>query len=265
MIKKRGSYSAIIATFVLIVSLAGWPAPAVAATPNPALSYFLEADNVNLTSVKIRADVELEADVVGLSSLPQPFTYRFGVTCIGWTHYNGPDRQAVTLPYNPSRPIPIEISDTVTVPWDCAASPGAAVDGYFWVKTGSAPDQWNGAGMLNFKVELPKLTTTRSQIEKKYDAHAADFGISLPRGSAGFIAWEKRLRAFMGEPETLRVTGTYLGDPAILNYQIGTQLVVIQGLDGAFVSGWRMSDDQILHVRTRRSLGGHAPAMAEER
>jgi hypothetical protein len=55
---------------------------------------------------------------------------------------------------------------------------------------------------------------------------------------------------------TVRVTGTYRGNPAILNYNPTTAQVVVQATDGTFISGWQMSPAQLQNVITRASLGG---------
>jgi hypothetical protein len=98
------------------------------------------------------------------------------------------------------------------------------------------------------------LTATRSQIEKKLDKHAADFGITAPRGTAGFDEFEHALRSQVQDPATLHIDGTYRGDPAIINYNPNTGLAVIQKPSGEFVSGWRLSPEQASNVLQRGSL-----------
>jgi hypothetical protein len=98
------------------------------------------------------------------------------------------------------------------------------------------------------------LTTSRSQLEKKFDKHAADFGITAPRGRAGFDESEQALRSQIQDPVTLHINGTYRGDPAIINYNPNTGLAVIQKPSGEFVSGWRLSPEQATNVLQRGSL-----------
>ena len=102
---------------------------------------------------------------------------------------------------------------------------------------------------------LPRLIVTRSQIEAKFK-HAPDFGVIEARGSAGFTAYEKALRDFVHNSSTVRLEGTYRGQTAILNYDQSTHLVVVQTLQGQFLSGWKMSAAQLKNLVTRRSLGG---------
>jgi hypothetical protein len=69
-------------------------------------------------------------------------------------------------------------------------------------------------------------------------------------------AYEQAARQFVSNPATIRVRGTYRGEPAILNYDPATRLVVVQSPSGDFVSGWRMSSAQLQNVEQQRSLGG---------
>jgi len=98
------------------------------------------------------------------------------------------------------------------------------------------------------------LRITRAQIEKKFDKHAADFGITAPRGTAGFCEFEQALRSQVQDPTTIHINGTYRGDPAIISYNPNTGLAVIQKPSGEFVSGWRLSPEQATNVLQRGSL-----------
>jgi hypothetical protein len=57
-------------------------------------------------------------------------------------------------------------------------------------------------------VEETPLTGTRSQIEKKFDKHAEDFGITESRGRAGFDEFEQVVRSQIQDPATLHINGT---------------------------------------------------------
>jgi hypothetical protein len=102
--------------------------------------------------------------------------------------------------------------------------------------------------------EETPLTTPRAQIEKKFDKHAEDFGITAPRGKAGFDEFEQALQSQIRDPATLHINGTYRGDSAIINYNPNTGLAVIQKPSGEFVSGWRLSPEQAANVLQRGSL-----------
>ena len=58
----------------------------------------------------------------------------------------------------------------------------------------------------------------------------------------------------MNNPRTLNIDGTYRKEPAILNYNPDTKLVVIQKPDGDYVSGWKLSPDQEKNVTESGSL-----------
>jgi hypothetical protein len=102
---------------------------------------------------------------------------------------------------------------------------------------------------------LPDLTLDSAQLEAKFK-HAADFGITEPRGAAGFEAYGNAVDSFVSDSSTVRIEGTYRGNAAILNYDPQSRLVVIQEPSGEFVSGWRMSPAQLHYVVTKGSLGG---------
>jgi hypothetical protein len=102
--------------------------------------------------------------------------------------------------------------------------------------------------------EETPLSITRSQIEKKFDKHAEDFGITQPRGKAGLDEFEQAVRSQIQDPATLHINGTYRGDPAVINYNPNTGLAVIQKPSGEFVSGWRLSPEQATNVLQRGSL-----------
>ena len=106
---------------------------------------------------------------------------------------------------------------------------------------------------VKLAAETP-LTTTRSQIEKKFDKHAADFGITAPRGTPGFDEFEQAVRSHVHDPATIHIDGTYRAGPAIINYNPNTGLAVIQNPSGEFVSGWRLSPEQVANVLQRGSL-----------
>jgi hypothetical protein len=102
---------------------------------------------------------------------------------------------------------------------------------------------------------LPELSVTVTQLERKFK-HAKVLGVALGRGRAGFQAFDAALRRFLADPSTRRVLGSYRDRPAILSYQVRSRVVVVQDLDGRFVSTWRLRHRQIIHVVNDRRLGG---------
>jgi hypothetical protein len=107
---------------------------------------------------------------------------------------------------------------------------------------------------VKLAAETP-LTTTPSQIEAKFK-HAQDFGVTEPRGRAGFDALEKALSEQVNDPGTMHIAGTYRGNPAILNYNPSTGTVVVQSPTGEFISGWRVSQAQAANILNQGKLGG---------
>ena len=103
--------------------------------------------------------------------------------------------------------------------------------------------------------EVP-LQTDRGQIEKKYDQHAKDFGVTDPRGRVGFSNFDTALKEVVADPVTMHIQGTYRGDPAILNYNPRSGLCVVQTPDGKFWTGFRLNSDQAWNVVNRGALGG---------
>jgi uncharacterized protein YukE len=119
----------------------------------------------------------------------------------------------------------------------------------------TAESAGNASRLSNLASKLPDMTESQAQLEAKFK-HAGDFGVTEPRGAAGFDAYGKVLDKFVRDSSTVRVRGSYRGEPAILNYNPTNRLVVVQAPDGAYVSGWQMSRAQLQHVISRRSLGG---------
>lgn len=70
------------------------------------------------------------------------------------------------------------------------------------------------------------------------------------------VAFERAVEQFVDDPSTVHVYGEYRGKNVILSYDVTSRLVVVQSVDGAFVSGWKMTPDQLMHVLKDRRLGG---------
>jgi hypothetical protein len=104
--------------------------------------------------------------------------------------------------------------------------------------------------------DLPELSASRSQLEAKFDKHAQDFGVTEPKGAAGFDSFGKAVNSFVNDSSTVRTLGTYHKEPAILNYNPDSALVVVQKPSGEFVTGWQMNEQQLWNVKNRGSLGG---------
>lgn len=103
--------------------------------------------------------------------------------------------------------------------------------------------------------EVPLQTDLR-QIEEKFSQHAEDFGVTDPRGRTGFDNFDRAVKQVVDDPGTLHIEGTYRGQPVILNYNPNSGLCVIESPDGRFVSGWKLSPDQVENVMRNGKLGG---------
>lgn len=116
-----------------------------------------------------------------------------------------------------------------------------------------SPSSGPGLGPAIKRIDPVDVTFDAGQIEKKFK-HAADFGVSEPRGSDGFRHFTERVREFMADPKTEHISGTYRGDEVLLSVNPDTKLIVVQRPDGKFVSGWEMSEDQMASVLSEGRL-----------
>lgn len=122
-------------------------------------------------------------------------------------------------------------------------------------KKGDRPANGPKIGTGVKTVEKRDLVIDRASIEKKYK-HASNFGVTEPRGRDGFDKYEAAVRNHVDDPKTMHIDGTYRGDPAILNYNPDTGLVVVQSPKGDFISGWKLSPTQEQYVLNEGKLGG---------
>jgi hypothetical protein len=98
---------------------------------------------------------------------------------------------------------------------------------------------------------LPALAVPLAQLRRKFK-HAREFGVLLNNSKAGWEAFDGAVTSFVEDGKTTRIAATrgrYRDAPAILNYNGKSRLVVIQHPDGEFWSCWRMSPEQLIHVR----------------
>jgi hypothetical protein len=103
-----------------------------------------------------------------------------------------------------------------------------------------------GAGVKT--IDAKPLSIDQKQVEKKYNSHATDFGVNDPRGKDGFTKFEQAIQDVTKGSQTLHIDGMYRGDPAIINYNPSSNLVVVQKPTGEFVSGWKLGDKQAQYV-----------------
>jgi RHS repeat-associated protein len=94
-----------------------------------------------------------------------------------------------------------------------------------------------------------------SQIQAKFK-HAEDFGVKGNYNKANGQAYEKALRDHIADPDTKPISGTYRGQPADIYYNSRTGNAVITDKAGNYVSGWKLSADQVQHLLSNGKLGG---------
>jgi hypothetical protein len=91
------------------------------------------------------------------------------------------------------------------------------------------------------------------QLQAKFK-HADDFGVSGNYSSANAEQFEGALRSHISDPNTQLVNGTYRGQPADIYFNPNTENAVITDKAGNFVSGWKLSQDQIKYLTTTGNL-----------
>jgi len=89
---------------------------------------------------------------------------------------------------------------------------------------------------------------TNKQLQKKYDAHAKDFGIMGNYNPKNRDLFRKKLIEHM--KSTHACLGTYKGHDVYHYYNPDTKLnVMVDRTNNKFISGWRLSDDQIKYMK----------------
>ena len=66
--------------------------------------------------------------------------------------------------------------------------------------------------------------------------------------------FERAIRAHIEDETTLMIPGTYRGEPVTHFVKPQTGLNVMRDMQGAFVSGWRLTLVQLTNVLVRGSL-----------
>lgn len=82
---------------------------------------------------------------------------------------------------------------------------------------------------------------TRRQLQKKFDSHKYDFGLGEKSANNGTLAeFRDKILEHLADPATVE-KGTYHSEVnSKVHYNARTNIVVIIGEDGMFVSGWRI-------------------------
>ncbi|MCV7251777.1 hypothetical protein H7J86_06345 [Mycobacterium hackensackense] len=110
-----------------------------------------------------------------------------------------------------------------------------------------------GASRAVTLAKAPGISFTSRQLASKFK-HAGDFGIAGKFNPQNAQLFQQALNAFVDDPATLHIAGTYRGAPTILNVQPQSGLAVLQQEGGQFISGWKLKADQLANVLMRGSL-----------
>lgn len=199
------------------------------------------------------ADRELGEIASDARDHPLAFAQAAGEAMVDWTEWSKDPAEAL------GEVLPAVLLTVATAGGAMAAQAStvamAAEDAATVVEVGSGFTDSKAEAAVDVDEELPPLAISRQSAESKFK-HADAFGVIEPRGSSGFMSFEKVIQSFLDEADTVRVRGTYRGAPAILSYNSETLHVIVQDPEGKFISGWRMTDRQYRNVLSRRSLGG---------
>jgi hypothetical protein len=85
------------------------------------------------------------------------------------------------------------------------------------------------------------------QIQRKFK-HALDFGVTENYNQINAAAFQAALQKHVANKNTQVIKGTYRGKPAMLYVNPNTRQTVIEDALGNFVSGWKLSKEQLQYV-----------------
>ena len=97
------------------------------------------------------------------------------------------------------------------------------------------------------------ITCNPRQLQRKFK-HAVDFGVMGKYSRQRATMLERAIRAHVEDETTLMIPGTYRGEPVTHFVNPQTGLNVMRDMQGAFVSGWRLTLVQLTNVLVRGSL-----------
>jgi hypothetical protein len=96
----------------------------------------------------------------------------------------------------------------------------------------------------------------RRQLQSKFK-HAGDFGVvGNANSDEALAAFSSAIQGHVDGAGTQAIRGTFRGQSVVHHVDPSTGLNVIQRESGGFLSGWRLSEEQLEHVLTTGNLGG---------
>ncbi|NHC47648.1 colicin D domain-containing protein [Motilibacter aurantiacus] len=112
-----------------------------------------------------------------------------------------------------------------------------------------------GATAATSRIETSQVLLRSSrQLQAKFK-HAADFGVAGNYSKSNAARFSSALHQHMNRPSTRVVPGTYRGE-SVVHYLDPSSALNVISRNGEFVSGWRLSSDQLGNVLKNGSLGG---------
>ncbi|GAA8849966.1 hypothetical protein DUHN55_32110 [Helicobacter pylori] len=112
----------------------------------------------------------------------------------------------------------------------------------------------HGGGAREMADPPPNNFPSDAKVQKKYDAHAEDFGVEGNYNKANGEKFRQAVDGHVSDPGTRHIDGYYRGKPAILDYNPETGLVTARQPNGDFISGWKAAPDQVRNIEERGSL-----------
>ncbi|MCR3749675.1 colicin D domain-containing protein [Lentzea californiensis] len=102
----------------------------------------------------------------------------------------------------------------------------------------------------------PQVTFDKKVVEKKYREHALDFGFPDTKYNyKNGVEFQGRIMEHIQSPDVFKMDGFYRGNMAVDHYLIPkTSVNVMIDKNGKFVSGWKLSPDQLRNVMFRGTL-----------
>lgn len=79
--------------------------------------------------------------------------------------------------------------------------------------------------------------------------HALDFDVLVTPKVANLDLWQEAMEAHINDPATGEIMGTHRGQPCYHYFNPNTNRWVGVDMARNFISGWKLSDDQIKSLR----------------
>jgi hypothetical protein len=105
------------------------------------------------------------------------------------------------------------------------------------------------------KEAVSSLGFGRSQLQHAFK-HAGDFGIAGNANNKTLAAFSTAIQGHVDDVATIAIQGTYRGSDVTHFVNASTGLNVMKDASGNFLSGWKLSAQQLEHVLKDGKLGG---------